>query len=98
MPFAILQEQAGRQHWVRINGPGSETFTTAILAPPKDLQYSDRDTAERDAEIFQERNAREVEATKRRRKYKEEPATYTVVSVEVTATTTAAEWSAIQID
>jgi hypothetical protein len=89
MAFAILQEQAGRRHWVRINGPGSETFTTAIRPPPKDLQYPNRDIAERDAEVFRERNARDVEATKRSRKYRTEPATYTVVSVEATATATA---------
>jgi hypothetical protein len=82
MTFAILQEQAGRRHWVRINGPGASSFTTALRGPPKDLQYADREAAERDAEIFREQNARAVESTKRRRKHKEELATYSVLPVE----------------
>jgi hypothetical protein len=82
--FAILQEQAGRRHWVRITGPGAHSFTTAILGPPEWLQYTDRDTAERDAELFRTQNAQKVESTKRRRKHKTEPATYTVVLVETT--------------
>jgi hypothetical protein len=85
MAFAILQEQAGRRHWVRTEvsegGFTSNCMTTALLPAPVTLQYGDRDSAERDAEIFRERNARAVEATKRKRKYKEEPATYSVVPV-----------------
>ena len=85
MVFAILQEQAGRRHWVRTEvsegGFASNYTTTALLPAPVDLQYGDRDSAERDAEIFRQRNASAVEATKRRRKYKEEPATYSVVPV-----------------
>lgn len=46
------------------------------------MQYPDRETAERDAEIYRAKNARDVEATKRKRKYKTEAATYTVVPVE----------------
>jgi hypothetical protein len=85
MAFAILQEQAGRRHWVRTEvserGFTLDRSTTAILPPPATLQYADRDSAERDAEIFRQRNAGAVEATKRRRKYKEEPAMYSVVPV-----------------
>jgi hypothetical protein len=55
---------------------------SARLPPPTDLQYAERETAERDAEIYRQENARDVEATKRRPKYKTEPATYTVVSVD----------------
>ena len=85
MAFAILQEQAGRRHWVRTDvserGFTSDHTTTALLPAPVTLQYGDRDSAERDAEIFRQRNAHAVEITKRRRKYKEEPATYSVVPV-----------------
>jgi hypothetical protein len=81
--FAILQEQAGCRHWVRIAGPGSSSFTTALRPPPKHLQYADRETAERDAELFREQNAREVESTKRQRKHKIEPATFSVLPVKL---------------
>lgn len=80
--FAILQERGGLRHWVRIDGPGATSSTTAILGPPKDLQYADRQAAERDAEIFRAQNARAVENTKRRRKHKTEPATYSVLPVK----------------
>jgi len=84
MAFAILQEQEGLRHWVFIRGPGHRSLTSARLPPPTDLQYAERETAERDAEIYRQENARDVEATKRRPKYKTEPATYTVVSVDPT--------------
>ena len=64
---------------MRSIGPGGQTFTTAILGPH--LYYADRETAERDAETFRQRNARDVEATKRKRKWKTEPATYSVLEV-----------------
>jgi hypothetical protein len=85
MAFAILQEQEGRQHWVRKNGPYAETFTTAfptIRPPTAGLLYADRETAERDAEGFRQQNARDVEATKRTSKNKTVPATYSVVPIE----------------
>ena len=47
MAFAILQEQEGRRHWIRKNGPSSDTFTTAILPPSAGLIYADREAAER---------------------------------------------------
>jgi hypothetical protein len=75
MPFAILEEQEGRRHWVRSN-----SFTTAIRPPLAHLQYAEREEAERDAEIFRQENARQVEAAKRRRS-KIEPASYTIVQV-----------------
>ena len=63
--------------------PGLQQFQTAILGPPKDLQYAERHAAERDAEIFREQNAREVASTNRRRKHKIEPATYSVLPVKL---------------
>jgi hypothetical protein len=82
MAFVILQEQAGRQHWIRIDG--SWTGFTAVLGgpPPEDLHYSDRAAAERDAETLRARNARDVEATKTPPQIQEEPATYTVVFLD----------------
>ena len=82
MAFAILQEQEGRRHWVRKNGSNSEMFTTAILPPSAGLAYAEREAAERDAEVFRQQNARDVEATKRKRKWKTAPATYSVVPIE----------------
>ena len=79
--FAILQEQAGRQHWIRIDGAFRRFIAVLGGPPPEDLQYSDHNVAERDADVLLALNARAVERTKRRRKYKEEPATYTVVPV-----------------
>jgi hypothetical protein len=80
--FVILQEQEGRQHWMRaVNAYSTSMMAVHDDTPPASLQYPDRETSERDAEIFRAKNAREVEATKRRRKYKTAPATYSVVEV-----------------
>ncbi len=83
--FVILQEQEGLRHWVKIASSSSTSLMAAWTAPPTEMQYAERDIAEHDADTFRARNAREVEATKRRRKYKTEPASYTVVTVEEAA-------------
>jgi hypothetical protein len=79
MSFAILEQQKGRQHWVRIYDSGHDSFTSAIRDPLEHMRYADRETAERDAEVFRQRA---VEAMKRKRKGKEPPASYTVVPIE----------------
>ena len=79
--FAILQEEkSGLRHWVRIKAPGVDIFTSAAPgAAPEEMQYADRETAERDAEIYRVQNARDV---KRRRA---EPATFSVLPVTLEA-------------
>ena len=79
--FAILEESSRYRLWVRLEGT-NRSFTSAVLGPPEDLQYPDRATAERDAETFRAQNARAVERTKRKRKHKIDPATYSVLPVE----------------
>jgi hypothetical protein len=64
------------------SGPSSTSSMAYHNGMPPVSYYADRANAERDAEWFRARNARAVEATKRRRKYKTWPATYTVIEVE----------------
>jgi hypothetical protein len=91
MSFAILREQEGRQHWIHIERLPHNCISTGTsianiggqrFEPPIDQLYADREAAERDAEDLQQQNARDVEATKRKRKWKTAPATYSVVPIE----------------
>ena len=80
--FAILEESSRYRLWVRLEGTNRSFTTARYPGPPEDLQYPDRATAERDAETFRAQNARAVERTKRKRKHKIDPATYSVLPVE----------------
>jgi len=76
--FAILQENtvSGALHYVQPGG-----FTGASSAPGDTMSYFDRSVAERDAETLRATNARDVERTKRKRKFKTHPCTYTVIEM-----------------
>jgi len=48
MTFAIIRERKAVRLWVRPNGPGG--MSISHMGPPDDMQYANRDAAERDAE------------------------------------------------
>jgi len=79
--YAILEDcrKSGCQYWITIAGPNSTTMIAAGSGLPSAL-YADRATAERDAEVLRQRNARDVERN-RWRSFGTEPATYTVIEV-----------------
>ena len=79
--FAILEERAsGGRSLVARDGPGI-SHCMYIASFPASPYYAILAHAERDAEWFRADNARRVEDTKRRRKYKTLPATYSVIEV-----------------
>lgn len=80
--FAILQENTvdGYLHWVQ------PSALISASGGPGSLVYQDRAAAERDLILCRDANARQIEATKRRKK-KTHPCTYSIV--EVTPTTDA---------
>lgn len=78
--FAVYEQTAsGKLSWKFTNGSSQLMGGSSLghLTPWE--AFKDRETAERIAEASRQQNAKNVEATKRRRKYKTEPATYTVV-------------------
>jgi hypothetical protein len=84
--FAIIEERVEEtrthRNWVARSGPGTTSMMACHDGFPPASHYTDRANAERDAEWFRAENARSIEATKRSRKYKTLPATYTVTELE----------------
>jgi hypothetical protein len=78
--FGVYERtESGRLSW-KFDSSSSMLMGGSSLGPLELMSaYKDRETAERAAERHRERNAQNVEATKRRRKHKTEPATYVVV-------------------
>lgn len=82
MGYAILKEcSTGYLYWEHLDHDGSVGFTTASWAPSDRMTYSDRAVANRAMQVLEARHAKMVEATKRRRKFKTHPATYTVIEI-----------------
>jgi hypothetical protein len=80
--FAILEEAEGCRNWIHIEPHGTAFISARSGPPPADMLYAERATAERDAEACRAINARKVKTTKRWRKYRIAPATYSVVPIE----------------
>jgi hypothetical protein len=78
MPFAIIQEctVTHRQHYV-----SSDAITSVTGGCPARMTFSRQDAAEFAARTLRDQNAANVERTKRQRKYRVHPCTYTVVAV-----------------
>jgi hypothetical protein len=77
--FVILEERAdGGLSYVRIDGNSSMMGMVASF-PSEHDRFMNRDAAEENVKLLKADNVRRVEATKRRRKFKTLPATYTVI-------------------
>jgi hypothetical protein len=79
MKFGILQKctVTGCEHWVQ---PGAFMAASSGFGPGS-LAYDSFADAERDVEKLKAENERDVQQTKRSRKFKKHPATYTVCTV-----------------
>jgi hypothetical protein len=76
--YAILEERAnGALSYVRIYDNSS--MTTGASSFPEEDRFTSREAADANTELLRADNARRVEQTKRWRKYRTLPATYTVI-------------------
>jgi hypothetical protein len=77
--YVVLEERAdGGLSYVRIDGNSSMMGGVSFFPNERD-RFDSREAAEANVELLMADNARRVEHTKRQRKYKVHPATYSVI-------------------
>jgi hypothetical protein len=78
--YVVLEERAdGGLSYVRLYDMSRMLCGASSFPQNPNDRFATRDAADANAELLRADNARSVEATRRRRKYKTEPATYAVV-------------------